>query len=326
MAQAAQHRLGRHLGIAMGMARALTRGIEAGYDAAQVFPGNPTGWRHVPMAPEAAQAIRAHAGGLDVAPLVIHAPYIINIASPDDELSAKSTQGLINSLARAGEIGARYVVVHAGSHKGAGEVAGLERVAGTVQRALATIPPEVELLIENSTGSGNILGGTVTALAQLLSVLPREVGTCIDTAHLWGSGVDLSSADGVEQAIDELERQLGLERVRVLHVNDSAVGLGSRRDVHAHLGEGGIGLAGLSAWLTHPALDGKPVIMETPEEDDAEREAARCTIARLLMAGEVAEAAACLATLRAAEPAAEETLTPDMNADGAESAEPLTQA
>jgi deoxyribonuclease-4 len=310
----------------MGMARALTRGSEAGYDAAQVFPGNPTGWRHVPMAPDAAQAIRAHAGALDVAPLVIHAPYIINIATPDNELSAKSTQGVINSLARAGEIGARYVVVHAGSHKGAGEAAGLECVTHTVQRALASIPPGVELLIENSAGSGNILGGTIEALARLLSVLPHEIGTCIDTAHLWGSGVDLSDADGVERAIDEMERLIGLDRVRVLHVNDSAVGLGSRRDVHAHLGEGGIGLAGLSAWLTHPALDGKPVIMETPEEDEAEREAARCTIARLLMAGEVAEAAACLATLQAADPPVEETLTPDKNADGSETAESLTQA
>jgi deoxyribonuclease-4 len=309
----------------MGMARALSRGSEAGYDAAQVFPGNPTGWRHVPMAPDAAQAIRAHAGTLDVAPLVIHAPYIINIATPDKELSAKSTQGVINSLARAGEIGARYVVVHAGSHKGAGEAAGFECAARTVQRALATIPPGVELLIENSAGSGNILGGTIEALARLLSVLPHEVGTCIDTAHLWGSGVDLSTADGVERAIDELERLIGLDRVRVLHVNDSAVGLGSRRDVHAHLGEGGIGLTGLSAWLTHPALDDKPVIMETPEEDEAEREAVRCTIARLLMAGEIAEGAAHLATLQAAEPSAEETTILNMNAEGAETAESLTQ-
>lgn len=326
MAQAAHHRLGRHLGIATGMARALTRGQEAGYDAAQVFPGNPTGWRHVPLAPEAARAIRAHAGALGLAPLVIHAPYIINIASPDDELSAKSTQGVINSMARAGEIGARYVVVHAGSHKGAGEAVGLECLARTVQQALATSPPEVELLIENSTGSGNILGGTIESLERLLSVLPRDVGACIDTAHLWGSGVDLSTVDGVERAIEEMERLIGLDRVRVLHVNDSAVGLGSRRDVHAHLGEGGIGLAGLSAWLVHPALDGKPVIMETPEEDEAEREAASCRIARLLMAGEIDAAAASLAALRAVPSPRSDETGRDASVEGAETAGPLAQA
>src|SRR5579885_2333314 len=267
MAQAAHHRLGRHLGIATGMARALTRGQEAGYDAAQVFPGNPTGWRHVPLAPEAARAIRAHAGALGLAPLVIHAPYIIKIASPDDEL-----------------------------------------------------------LIENSTGSGNILGGTIESLERLLSVLPRDVGACIDTAHLWGSGVDLSTVEGVERAIEEMERLIGLDRVRVLHVNDSAVGLGSRRDVHAHLGEGGIGLAGLTAWLVHPALDGKPVIMETPEEDEAEREAARCRIARLLMAGEIDAAAASLAALRAVPSPRSDETGRDASVEGAETAGPLAQA
>lgn len=292
-------RLGRHMGIAAGVARALARAHEAGYDAAQVFPGNPTGWRHVPLAPAVAAAIREEAVQRDVAPLVIHAPYIINVATPDEDLAAKSERGVANALERGREIGARYVVVHAGSHKGTGEEAGIVRVARLVERLLAAAPPEVELLIENSAGSGNILAGDPAALGRLLAALPPQVGTCIDTAHLWGSGVDLADAAAVESALEALDRAFDLRRLRVLHLNDSAVALGSRRDVHAHLGEGQIGLPGLAAWAAHPALRERPIILETPEEEDAAREATRCAIARDLMRGDVAAAGARLEALPA---------------------------
>lgn len=285
------------MGIAAGMARALARAQEAGYDAAQVFPGNPTGWRHVPLAPEVAAAIREEAARRDVAPLVIHAPYIINVATPDEDLAAKSERGVANALDRGREIGARYVVVHAGSHKGTGEEAGIARVARLVERILAAAPPEVELLIENSAGSGNILAGDPAALGRLLAALPPQVGTCIDTAHLWGRGVDLADAAAVDSALEALDRAFDLRRLRVLHLNDSAVALGSRRDVHAHLGEGQIGLQGLAAWAAHPALRERPVILETPEEEEAGREAARCAIARDLLRGDVAAASARLEAL-----------------------------
>ncbi len=302
-----QTRLGRHLGLAGGMARALGRGREAGYDAAQVFPGNPTGWRHVPLAPELAAAIRAEATRRDVAPLVIHAPYIINVATPDEDLAAKSLRGVANALDRAGEIGARYVVVHAGSHKGTGEQAGIERVARLTDTVLADAPDGVELLIENSVGAGHILGGSIEAMGRLLAALPREVGCCVDTAHLWGGGSDISAPQQVERVLDELDRAVGLWRLRVLHLNDSAVALDSHRDVHAHLGEGQIGLAGLAAWAAHPALRALPVIVETPEEEDAGRETARCTIARLLARGDAEGAATALEGLRAAAATADDT-------------------
>jgi deoxyribonuclease-4 len=162
------------------------------------------------------------------------------------------------------------------------------------------MPPGVELLIENSAGAGNILGSDPAALGRLLAALPPAVGACVDTAHLWGSGVDVASREGVDCTVDDLDRAIGLERLHVLHVNDSAVGLGSYRDVHAHLGEGRIGLAGLAAWMTHPALRGRPIILETPPEDDPAREAARCAIARLLLRGDVEGAQAPLAVLHAA--------------------------
>lgn len=301
-------RLGRHVGIATGLARAWERAHVAGYDAAQVFPGNPTGWRHVPLDPAVATSVRDAAERHDLVPIVIHAPYIINIATSDDDLAAKSARLLGGALERAGEIGARYVVVHAGSHKGAGEAAGLARSARLLDGVLSQAPPGVELLIENSASAGNALAGSPGALGRLLDALPAEVGTCIDTAHLWGGGCDLATPDGVERALEELDHAVGLARVRVLHVNDSAVALGSHRDVHAHLGDGAIGLPGLAAWLGHSALRGRPIVLETPEEDDAAREAARCAIARALMAGDIETATERLAAL---------AIQVDQDADGA---------
>ena len=302
-------RLGRHVGISAGLARALVRAHEAGYDAAQVFPGNPTGWRQVPLDSAAAVVVREEAARRDITPLVIHAPYIVNMATPDEELAQKSTRSLANALARAHQIGARYVIAHAGSHRGAGEEAGIARVAQIVERLLAAMPPGVELLIENSAGAGNILGSDPAALGRLLAALPPAVGACVDTAHLWGSGVDIAGDEGVNRAVEDLDDAIGLERLRLLHVNDSAVERGSYRDVHAHHGEGRIGLVGLAAWMTHPALRGRPIILETPPEDDPAREAARCAIARLLLRGDLEGAQARLATLQAAACETPEPLT-----------------
>ncbi len=291
-------RLGRHVHMPLGFLGAVREARAAGYDAVQVFPGNPKGWRHAPLAPEAAARVRAEARDLGVAPIVIHAPYIINVASDDDELTAKSARALINALERAGEIGARYVVVHAGSHKGKGEEYGIARVARLVEEVLPAAPPGVELLIENSAEAGNVLAGSPAALGRLLAALPARVGACVDTAHLWGGGSDLSGREGVERTLAELQAAVGLERVRVIHLNDSAVALGSRRDVHARLGEGAIGLPGLACWMTHPALRGHHTILETPLEEDSARETMRCAMTRLLLAGDMEGATTLLGDLR----------------------------
>ncbi len=280
-------RLGRHVPLPFGFAGAVRQAHAAGYDAVQVFPSNPKGWYHAPLPDGAAEQTRADARDLAIAPIVIHAPYIINIATDDDALAVKSARALTNALDRAGELGARYVVVHAGSHKGAGEESGITRVARLVEMVLPAAPPGVELLIENSAGAGNVLAGTPAALGRLLAALPPEVGTCVDTAHLWGGGSDLADAAGVERTLEELDAAAGLARIKVIHLNDSAVALDSHRDVHARLGEGTIGLAGLACWMSHPALRDHLTILETPLEDDPAREAMRCAMARLLREGDL---------------------------------------
>ncbi len=293
--------LGRHVHTTGGLTAALGRAHAAGYQVVQVFPGNPRGWRHTPLDSAAAANARAMATQLAMAPAVIHAPYIINIASSDKALRENSTRALGHALDRAVEIGADAVVVHAGSTGGDAPDEAIARVASLIEGVLNARGPRAtffpRLLLENSAGARNALGGSPEVLGLLLAALPDEVGACVDTAHLWGSGCDLSTREGVEDAVEALDRHVGLERIVVLHVNDSVVGLGSKRDVHARLGEGQIGLRGLAAWMAHGALIGKTTIMETPLEDDPVREALRRALAQRLREGDVDAATAILATL-----------------------------
>lgn len=164
--------------------------------------------------------------------------------------------------------------------------------------ATAPMAMTTRILLENGAGAGSTLAGSPEALGRLLAALPGTVGACIDTAHLWGAGCDLSSAAAVDAVVERLDRAVGLDRIGVIHLNDSAVPLGSHRDVHARLGEGTIGLPGLAAWLAHPALRHHPIILETPLEDDPAREAARCAMTRQLREGDVDGAAQALAALR----------------------------
>jgi deoxyribonuclease-4 len=282
--------LGRHLGTGPGMEQTIKLAMQLGCTAAQIFPGNPKGWRHVPLPVERAVAMRGAWAASGVCPLVIHAPYLINLASPEEPIYAHSRQALRNSLSRAVELGAPHVIVHLGSHKGSGQEAGAARIVQAVHGALDGMPDWLYLLLENNVGSGNSMAGSLQSLATLLGDIAHpRTGVCIDTAHLWGAGHDISTAEGVERVIEELDRTIGVPRLRILHVNDSPMALESHRDQHTHLGQGNIGYSGLGAWLTHPALACIPAILETPESKP-EQEAIRLRTAALLCLGAVDEA------------------------------------
>jgi deoxyribonuclease-4 len=279
--------LGRHLGTGPGMAKTIALAQWLGCTTAQIFPGNPRGWQHVPLPAEQAALARAGWMAAGVAPLIIHAPYLINLASPEDALHAASIAGLRHAFSRGVELGAPLITVHLGSHKGAGAAAGEARLIAAVQRVLEGQPIWLTLLLENNVGAGNSIAADLPALGVLLRAIDHsQVAVCLDTAHLWGAGHDLSTAEGVERAIEAIDRGIGLSRLRLLHVNDSPVPLGSHRDQHAHLGQGQIGYAGLAAWLTHPALGGLPVVLETPDSVP-EVEAVRLRAAALLCLGDV---------------------------------------
>jgi deoxyribonuclease-4 len=178
------------------------------------------------------------------------------------------------------------VTVHLGSHKGTGAEAGAARLIAAAHTALEGMPDWLYLLLENNVGAGNSMGDTLDALGGLVrdAAHPR-IGVCIDTAHLWGAGYDLTAAEGVDHAVSEIDLAIGLQHVRVLHINDSPMGLGSHRDQHTHLGQGNIGYEGLAAVLTHPGLAGIPAVLETPD-GGPEKELVHMRTAALLCAGD----------------------------------------
>ena len=264
-------RLGRHMPTNAKPVKAAQTARWLGCNAIQIFASNPTGWRPAGDAPIACATFAQAARELDLNPVVIHAPYLINLASPEDEIWDKSISLLRWTLQRGGLLGARYVVFHTGSHRGSGVEAGIARIAEAIRRILPETPAEVMLLLENDVGGGNSLGRNFEQINAVLRLLPdyqERVGVCIDTAHLWGAGYDISSAASALAVLANFDETIGLERLKVIHLNDTEKALGSHRDVHARLGEGIIGEEGLRAMFSDPRLAHVAVLLETPIKTD----------------------------------------------------------
>jgi deoxyribonuclease-4 len=225
---------------------------------------------------------------------------LINLASPDEVIWQKSIALLRWTLQRGELLGARHVVFHTGSHKGSGVDAGLARIAEAIALILPETSSDVILLLENDVGAGNSLGHSFEQIGMVLNVLPQyedRLGVCLDTAHLWGAGHDISNADSVQQLLQHFDDLIGLKRLQVIHLNDTEMALGSHRDVHARLGEGIIGEEGLRALLCDPRLEHVAVLLETPiktdeqDKEDWERDKGQLEKAKELMRHEVRQAA-----------------------------------
>lgn len=259
--------IGRHMPVSPRPTEALRLTQRIGGDAVQIFVTNPRGWRAPAPRPRDEEAFRALRAEFGHWPVVVHAAYLINLASPNDEFFEKSVEALRVTLERAALFDATSVVFHIGSHTGSGEEAGLRRLIAGIDRALDGAPERVRLLLENDVGGGGKLGARFETLGAALAALPQHadrLGVCLDTAHLWGAGFDIGTAEGAAATLAEVDAAFGLERVRVIHLNDSRGGLGSHRDHHARLGEGTIPLVGLAAFLRMPGLAHTTLIMETP--------------------------------------------------------------
>jgi len=249
------------------MAQAAEIARQIGCEAIQIFASNPTGWRP-PINDSSGCATFADAAREnDLDPVVLHAPYLINLGTPDDTIWEKAIALLTWTMQRGGLLGARFVVFHTGSHRGSGVEVGIARVAQGIERVLQESPSSVSLLLENDVGAGNSLGHSFEQLAAILALLPQyaeRLGVCLDTAHLWGAGHDISTRESTLQVLEHCDATFGLSRIRVLHLNDTTKALGSHRDVHARLGEGMIGEEGLRTLLGDSRLQHVAVLMETP--------------------------------------------------------------
>jgi deoxyribonuclease-4 len=263
-------RTGFHVSIEGGFPSAVERALERGCSCLQVFCGNPRGWAlRRPESDEIARFREARADA-DLAPLFAHSCYLINPCSLDDAVFAKSVERLAAELDLAAALGCDFYVLHPGSHKGRPAGWGIARardaIAGALRRADAPPP----LLLETMASAHGPGGGfdTLGALTRgVLAALPSaRLGVALDSCHAFGAGYDLRSPAEVDRLAADLDRELGLERLGLIHVNDSRDEPGGRRDRHAHIGRGAIGRSGFRNLLNHPAFARQPLILETPWE------------------------------------------------------------
>ena len=262
-------RIGAHVGTAGGIQTSIERGAEIGCESIQVFTTSPRAWRAQVHPPESLEAFRRarSAAGL---PVVCHASYLINLAGTDEAVVEKSGIALAACCQVASALDAEAVIVHVGSHLGDGIDAGLGRIQGELDKVLAGLPDDLWLLLENTAGAGGTIGRTVDELAAVIERSPHpRLGICLDSCHLFASGIEIGDPAAMTALLDEITAKIGLDRLRALHLNDSLVPFGANRDRHAPVGDGLIG-DGLAAFLGHPRLQQLPCLLETP---DAERKA-----------------------------------------------------
>ncbi|MDD1735004.1 MAG: deoxyribonuclease IV [Methanothrix sp.] len=262
-------RLGVHVSVAGGIDRAVSRAQEKGCDAFQIFSSNPRGWLLSPISRLSAERFVSSLSQSGLFPAVDHMPYLPNMASARDEVYQKSVQALILELDRCRMLGISYLVTHLGSHLGAGRESGMERIISALEAALERHNGRTVLLLENSSGTRNSVGSSFQEIATIIDSLPQEkerIGVCLDTCHLHAAGYDLRSSQALESVLEQFRDCIKMEHLRLIHLNDCRGGLGAHLDRHEHIGLGQIGEEGFRAVLSHPALSGLPMILETPQD------------------------------------------------------------
>jgi deoxyribonuclease-4 len=279
-------RLGAHESIAGGLHKAFTRAASVGCEAVQIFVKPNRSWAVPALGDEDVALFRARAKATGIRPAVAHTSYLLNLASPKDDLWHKSIKTLIIELERCDRLGVPWLVLHPGAHVGSGEEAGLTRMAralGEVHRA--TRSSQTRVLLETTAGQGTKLGYCFEHLAWLLEKTPdgERLGICLDTCHVFAAGYELRTPEGYAATMDSFDHVIGLGRLKALHLNDSKGDLGSRKDRHEHIGEGEIGLEGFRHVLNDPRLKDLPGLLETPKSDDLHEDKENLTVLRELM-------------------------------------------
>jgi deoxyribonuclease-4 len=281
------------MSISGGLHLALERGHAIGCESIQIFTRNQTRWKSKPRTPEELQQYRQAQLETGIAPVVAHAIYLINLASPDEPVRSKSTAAFEEELARCYQAGIPYLVMHPGSHKGSGLQQGIARIAKGINRAYATHPEYIPsdqggvmCLLENTAGQGATIGRSFDELAQIAAQIadPSTVGYCFDTAHALAAGYELRTSEGYETLWTQFDTLLGLDKLRCFHLNDSKYDLGERRDRHQHIGEGFVGLDGFRLLVNDPRFTDLPMLLETPKDVDMHQDAENLNRLRTLLA------------------------------------------
>ena len=255
--------IGAHISSSGGIDKAIDRAVAMGAESVQVFTQSPRAWRPTNHDPASFELFREKYAAAGLGGALCHAVYLCNTAAPDPVTYERSVAALRNTTEVAAAIGA-HVVFHVGSHLGSGFERGLERVVPAMEQVLELCSDETWLLMENSAGAGGTIGRSIEELAAIherLGAHPR-LGVCLDSCHLWVSGVDVTDPAALDGCLDELDSAIGLDRLRALHVNDAAAPFGSNRDRHANILEGELGEK-LGVFLSNSRLQGLPAVLET---------------------------------------------------------------
>ena len=262
--------LGAHQSIAGGTPRAVERGLDAGCRVLQIFVKNNNRWVGKPIERPEAREFRTASREAGFARVIAHTSYLINLASPDADLRRKSIESLAEEIDRCARLGIRDLVLHPGAHCGEGEVAGVARIAASLDEAFdRTGGARVRILLETAAGQGSCVGHRFEHLRDILGAVrnARRVAACLDTCHVHAAGYDLVTRRGYAETIEAFDRTVGLARLAAIHVNDSKKPRGSRVDRHEHIGRGSIGRRGFRNLMTDPRLAAIPKFLETPKDE-----------------------------------------------------------
>ncbi|MBA4683976.1 MAG: deoxyribonuclease IV [Planctomycetes bacterium] len=267
--------LGSHLSVSGGPWKAVEEAIELEIRALQIFTKNASRWVQKPIDPKHVEKFHAAVEEWGAHPLLSHDSYLINLASPKEELFQKSIAAFADELERAELLGLDFLVMHPGAHVGSGVEAGIERIAAGMREAFDQVPHvKTRVLLENTAGGGSTMGRSFEELRDLLAAIdtPERTGTCIDTCHMFAAGYELRTEEGYQETMKQLDKVLGARRVFALHLNDSKGDLGSHLDRHMHIGDGLIGKKGFQFVMQDDRFAGIPKILETPKVEDMDQQ------------------------------------------------------
>ena len=265
-------RFGFHISIAGGFSRVVERTQIRGCETIQFFSRNPRGWEYSPLNKKEVEEFRSSIHSSGLFPIFLHLPYLPNIASFKSKFYKQSIHSIATDLQRAEQLGAQYLVIHIGHRLESSEDEAIEAVSHGINQAFEKVKNNIILLLENTAGQGTEIGYTFEQIRKIIEGVEDQerMGVCLDTAHSFEAGYDLSQKEGIDSTLKSFDQTINLKRLHLLHLNDSKTPLGSRKDRHWHIGEGYIGLEGFRYLINHPSLKHLPGIMETPRKDTIE--------------------------------------------------------
>jgi deoxyribonuclease-4 len=277
--------LGAHMSIAGGVHLALERGKTIGCNAVQLFVKSSNQWRAKPLSSEEINLFHEESASFTPGFVIAHTSYLINIASPDPALLKKSADALLVELQRCAVLGIPYLILHPGSHRGAGTDQGIEKIAGTINRLYEkTAGDTAAILLENTAGAGNTIGSTFEELAAIIDLIEDKsrTGICYDTCHGFTAGYDIRTKRKYNATFRDLEEKIGFDYLRAFHLNDSLKEFGSHKDRHTHIGQGEIGIDAFSYLVNDKRFFDRPMVLETPKGPDLKEDVENLALLRSL--------------------------------------------